>query len=90
MNRRLNTIAFLAGATVLNLVLLFFFFLGFSGIAGIFVPVRTGFVAVGFWIGLFLLSLMATWFTYRWALALLRERFPIDRYLDSRIFKGKL
>jgi hypothetical protein len=90
VNRTRNTIAFLAGATVLNLVLMFFFFLGFSGIASIFLPIRTGVVAIGLWIGLFLLALMATWFTYRWALALLRDRFPLDRYLDPRIFKGKL
>jgi hypothetical protein len=89
VNRKANTIAFLAGATVFNLVLMFFFFLGFSGIATIFLPVRTGVVAIGLGLGLFLLSLMTTWFTYRWALALIRERFPLDRYLDPRIFKGK-
>jgi|GEM_PF-2555223 hypothetical protein len=90
MTRKHYTIVFLAGATLFNLILMFFYYLAFHGIAGIFLPVRTGFVAVGFWVGLFLLALLATWFTYRWALALIRDRFPLDRYLDPRIFKGKL
>ena len=90
VNRRQATIAFLTGATIFNLVLMFFFYLAFYGIAGIFLPVRTGLVALGFTFGLFLLALIATWFTYRWAFALLKEKVPLERYLDARILKGKL
>lgn len=88
MNRRLNTVLFLAGATVLNILLLFFYFLAFTGIAGIFLPERTGWLALTSWVGLFGASLAAGWFTYRWAFRILRERVRLDRYLDSNLFKG--
>lgn len=88
MNRRLNTVVFLAGATVLNVLLLFFYFLAFNGIAGLFLPGRTGWLAVVTWVILFVASLAAGWFTYRWAFGILKERVALDRYLDSTLFKG--
>lgn len=88
MNRRLNTVLFLAGATLLNIILLFFYFLTFTGITGLFLPSRTGWMAVAVWLGLFGASLMAGWFTYRWAFRILKERVPLERYLDSTLLKG--
>lgn len=88
MNRRLNTVLFLAGATVLNLLLLFFYFLTFNGLAGLFLPGRTGWVAVVVWLGLFAGSLAAGWFTYRWAFGVLKERVRLERYFDPTLFKG--
>lgn len=88
MNRRFNSVALLAGATVLNLVLLMFYFLTLNGLAGLFLPSRTGWVAVGVWAVLFVAALGLTWFTYRWAFAVLKERIPFDRYFDSTLFKG--
>lgn len=88
MNRRLNTVLFLVGATILNILLLFFYFLAFTGIAGIFLPDRKGALAVASWVGLFGASLAAGWFTYRWAFRILRERVRLERYLDPNLFKG--
>lgn len=88
MNRRLNTVLFLAGATVLNLVLLFFYFLAFTGLAGLFLPNRTGWLAIVTWLLLFAGSLAAGWFTYRWAFRVLRERVRLEKYLDGTLFKG--
>lgn len=86
--RRLNTILFLAGATVLNLVLLLFYFLAFQGIAGLFLPGRTGWLATGVWVLLFVGSLAAGWFTYRWAFGIIKDRVRLERYLDPTLFKG--
>ena len=88
MNRRLNTVLFLIGATILNILLLFFFFLTFTGLAGLFLPNRTGVLAVVLWLGLFVASLVAGWFTYRWAFRILKERVRLERYLDNTLFKG--
>jgi len=88
VNRRLNTVVFLVGATVLNILLLFFYFLTFQGVTGIFLPDRTGFLAVVVWIGLFLAALVAGWFTYRWAFRVLKEHFPLDKYLDPNLFRN--
>ena len=88
MNRQANTILFLAGATVLNIVLLFFYFLTFTGIAGLFLPNRTGLIAIATWLGLFGASLAAGWFTYRWAFRILKERIHLEKYLDGSLFKG--
>lgn len=88
MNRRLNTVLFLAGATILNIILLFFYYLAFMGIAGLFLPNRTGLLAVFTWLLLFGASLAAGWFTYRWAFRILRERVRLERYLDANLFKG--
>lgn len=88
MNRRFNTVVFLAGATVLNILLLFFFFLTFTGLVGLFLPNRTGAFAVIIWLALFAASLFAGWFTYRWAFRILRERIPLDKYFDPNLFKG--
>jgi len=88
VNRRFNTVLFLAFATILNLVLLFFYFLAFTGIVGLFLPERTGWVAVTVWIGLFAASLAAGWFTYRWAFHILKSRVDLDKYFDSHLFKG--
>jgi len=88
VNRRRNTVLFLIGATVLNILLLFFYFLTFTGIAGLFLPNRTGWIAVITWLGLFGASLAAGWFTYRWAFRILKERVRLDHYLDATLFKG--
>lgn len=88
MNRRLNTVLFLAGATILNLLLLFFYFLAFNGVAGLFLPDRAGWLAVVTWLGLFAASLIAAWFTYRWAFGILKERISLERYFDPTLFKG--
>ncbi len=88
MNRRLNTVLFLAGATILNIILLFFYFLAFMGITGLFLPNRTGLPAVLIWLLLFGASLTAGWFTYRWAFRILKERVRLERYLDANLFKG--
>ena len=88
MNRRTNTVLFLAGATVLNILLLFFYFLAFTGVAGLFLPERTGWVAVAVWLGLFAGALVAGWFTYRWAFRILKERVPLEQYFDTNLFKG--
>jgi len=90
VNRRLNTVLFLVGATVLNILLLFFYFLTFTGIAGIFLPNRTGFFAIATWLGLFIASLLAAWFTYRWAFHVLKERIHLEKYFDSTVFRGRL
>lgn len=88
MNRRLNTVLFLAGATVLNILLLFFYFLTFTGLAGLFLPHRTGWFAVVTWLVLFAASLASGWFTYRWAFRILKERVRLEKYLDSSLFRG--
>lgn len=88
MNRRLNTVVFLAGATVLNVLLLFFYFLAFNGIVGLFLPGRTGWLALVTWSLLLVASVAAAWFTYRWAFGIVKARVPLERYLDATLFKG--
>lgn len=88
MNRRTNTVLFLVGATVLNILLLFFYFLAFNGLAGLFLPERTGVLAVVMWLALFAAALVAGWFTYRWAFRILKERVHLEKYLDPHLFKG--
>jgi len=88
VNRRLNSVLFLVGATLLNLVLLFFYFLAFQGLAGVFLPERTGWLAVVVWLALFAASLLAGWFTYRWAFGILKDRIVLERYFDPTLFKG--
>ena len=88
MNRRTNTVLFLAGATVLNILLLFFYFLAFTGMVGLFLPERTGLLAVAVWLGLFAGALVAGWFTYRWAFRILKERISLEKYFDTNLFKG--
>jgi hypothetical protein len=88
VNRRFNTVLFLAGATILNLLLLFFYFLAFMGMAGLFLPQRTGWVAVSVWLGLFVAALVAAWFTYRWAFQILKSRVDLEKHFDSHLFKG--
>lgn len=88
MNRRLNTVLFLVGATVLNILLLFFYFLTFSGLTSLFLPHRTGWFALVTWLLLFGASLAAGWFTYRWAFRILKERVRLEKYLDSSLFRG--
>jgi len=88
VNRRINTVLFLTGATILNILLLFFYFLTFTGLVGLFLPDRTGVVAILVWVALFIASLFAGWFTYRWAFRVLRERISLERYLDPNLFKG--
>lgn len=90
MNRRRNTVLFLLGATVLNTVLMFFYFLTLMAVAGLFMPERTGWFAAVVWGGVFLVALTTTWFTYRWAFQILKDRLPLDRWLDPTIFKGLL
>ena len=51
-------------------------------------PDRTGAVAVVTWFILFAASLTAGWFTYSWAFRILRERVPLEKYLDHNLFKG--
>ena len=88
MNRRMNTVVFLIAATVLNLVLLFFYFLAFTGIAGLFLPNRTGWTAISVWLGLFASALAAGWFTYRWAFRILKDRIHLEKYFDPNLFRG--
>ena len=88
MNRRFNTVLFLGFATIINLVLLFFYFLVFTGIIGMFLPVRSGWEAVAVWMGLFTAAVTAGWFTYRWAFHILRSRIDLKRYFDPNLFKG--
>ena len=88
MNRRFNTVVFLTVTTVLNLLLLCFYFLAFTGVVGLFLPQRTGWLAVALWVGLFLLSLAAGWFTYRWAFQIFKSRINLDKYFDPNLFKG--
>jgi len=88
VNRRVNSVLFLVGATILNILLLFFYFLAFQGLAGIFLPDRTGWVAVAIWLGLFAAALASGWFTYRWAFRILRERVHLEKYFDQHLFKG--
>lgn len=88
MNRRLHSVLFLVGATVLNLLLLFFYFLAFTGVLGLFVPNRTGWVAIAAWILLFASAVAADWFTYRWAFRILKDRVRLERWLDPNLFKG--
>jgi len=88
VSRRLHSVLFLVGATVLNLLLLFFYFLAFTGIVGLFIPDRTGWVAVTTWVLLFVTAVAADWFTYRWAFRILKVLVPLERWLDPNLFKG--
>ena len=88
MNRRFNAVVFLALTTILNVILLFFYFLAFTGIVGLFLPVRSGWVAVTVWIGLFVASVTVGWFTYRWAFYIFRSRVDLEKYFDPNLFKG--
>jgi hypothetical protein len=88
MNRRRNAILFLIAATIINILLLFFYFLVFQGITGLFLPDRSGWLAISVWGALFLLSLACGWFTYRWAYRILKERVDLERYFDHDLFKG--
>jgi len=88
VNRRVNAVLFLVVATVVNILLLFFYFLVFQGIAGLFVPARDGWAAIAVWAALLLLALASGWFTYRWAYRILRERVDLERYFDLDQFKG--
>jgi len=69
-------------------LLLFFYFLAFTAIAGLFLPDRTGWTAVAVWAGLFAASLAAGWFTYRWAFQIFKSRIALEKYFDPHLFKG--
>ena len=88
MNRRLNSVLFLAGATFLNILLLFFYYLAFMGVTGLLLPNRTGWVEVSVFVGILLAALAAGWFSYRWIFRILKDRINLDRYLDFHLFKG--
>jgi len=88
VNRRVNTVLFLSGATVLNILLLMFYFLTFNGLVGLFLPDRTGWVSVVLWVALFVAALTAGWFTYRWAFRILQDRVDLEKYFDPTLFKG--
>lgn len=89
MNKKVNSILFLIGATVFNIVILFFYFLAFLGISGLFLPIRDGFLAQIVWIVLFLAALISDWFTYRLLFRIIREKVPLEKYFDMAIFRGK-
>jgi hypothetical protein len=88
VNRRVNAVLFLVVATVVNILLLFFYFLVFQGVVGLFLPARDGWLAIAVWVVLLLLALASGWFTYRWAYRILRERVDLERYFDLDLFKG--
>jgi hypothetical protein len=89
VNKHVNTVVFLVGATLFNIVLMFFFLLLFLGLAGIFLPVRTGLWAEALWILLFLAAIASAWFTYRWLFNILKTRIRLERYFDPFLFKDK-
>jgi len=88
MNLRRNTVLFFLGATVLNVVLLFFYFLVFQGIVALFLPNRQGWVSVGVWVLLFPAALAAGWFTNRLLYRLLNEKYQIEKKIETEIFKN--
>lgn len=85
----MNSVLFLIGASVFNILILFFYFLAFMGISGLFLPIREGFVAQAVWIILFLAALLCDWFTYKLVFRIIKEKVHLERYFDTAIFKGK-
>lgn len=89
MNKKVNSVLFIIGATVFNILALFFYFLAFMGICGLFLPAREGLFAQVVWLVLFLAALVSDWFTYRLVFRVFKEKVNVDRYFDPAIFKGK-
>lgn len=88
MNRQHNTVLFLLGATIFNVLLMVFYFLMFQGLGSLFLPIREGIVFVALGIGDFVAAIAATWFTYRAIFRILKDKVPLDRYFDQDLFKG--
>lgn len=87
MNRRLNTILFLAVATLLNLVLMFGLFLLLLGLAGLLLPVRGDILGPLLWILMFGLSVLGGFFLYRLIYRLYRRRVSMEKYFEDFLFK---
>lgn len=81
MNRRLNTILFLIGATLVNIlvmvVLFLILFVLFARFVAPAVPPETGQFVL---LGLFVLSVVGTYFIYHRIMAALQQRVALDKY----------
>ncbi|MFO8063829.1 MAG: hypothetical protein ACQETQ_02085 [Spirochaetota bacterium] len=89
MNKRLNTVLFILGATIANIILMMAVFLVLFVVFGRFVaPHISPNVGVYMLMGLFVASIVVTYFIYHWAVKKLSNKYDLESYFGP-IFPRK-
>ncbi|TVQ35762.1 MAG: hypothetical protein EA384_15680 [Spirochaetaceae bacterium] len=83
MNKKVNTVLFVLGATLVNVLIMVFLFLIlfilFARFLAPSVPPAAGQFVL---LGLFLVSVVGTYFVYHRLIALLQKKVDMERYFD--------
>ena len=88
MNKKTNTILFMLGATVLNIVLMLIIFLGLGALIGL-LPIEVGPQATFLvFILLFVGSIALTYFIYHRIVKWISNKWDLDTYFDP-IFRRR-
>ena len=89
MSKKTNTLLFILGATLVNMVLMIFFFTATFLLYGVFLAPRLPqLVNTIMLIVLFVLSIVGTYLVYHKAVNVLSTRVDMEKYFDP-IFKPK-
>jgi len=89
MNKKVNTVLFILGATIVNVILMIVIFLALFVLFGRFLaPNLSAELNQIILLLLFVGSIVATYFIYHRLVKLLSEKFNMDNYFDP-IFKSR-
>ncbi len=84
MNKKLNTLFFIIGGVILNIIIFFIFLLLFLFLATLFPASAQGIVVIGG----FLLAIFASFFTYTKIIQLFMSKVDMEKYFHP-IFKPR-
>ncbi|WP_319559525.1 leader peptide processing enzyme [Marispirochaeta sp.] len=89
MNKKTNTLLFVAGATVVNIILMFVFLIAGIVILSIVLPrdIHPG-IAQGAFVLLFILSVIGSFLVYHRIMKILAAKIELDKYFEP-IFPGR-
>lgn len=88
MNKKLNTVLFVLGATIINLIVMGVLFLISFILLGLFVSPDSSYAT--FFLGLtFLVSIGGTFVIYQFAVKKLTARYNLEEHLDPVFWKKK-
>ena len=83
MNKKVNTVLFILGATVFNILVTIIAFLALFAIyANFLMPLLSEEGSAWGFPVIFLLSIIAAFFLYRFTLKLLMKKIDVDKYFD--------
>ena len=89
MNKKLNTLLFVLGATVVNILLMIILLLAGIVVIARLLPADTNPAAGQLaFLGVFILSIVGSFFIYHRAMKLIARRVDLDTYFDP-IFKSR-